>query len=69
MTIRSTFFRALTVPEKGLRVVFFAKFPPTWRKMPMTWTDDSAAETLPFVLIGENRLYVSTEQLPERTKK
>lgn len=35
----------------------------------MTWTDDSAAETLPFVLIGENGLYVSTEQLPERTKK
>ena len=61
--------RAPTVPEKGLRVVFFVKFPPTWRKMPRTWRDDSTAETLPFTPTGEGGLYAPTKQSPKRPEK
>ena len=64
MTTRSTFFRALTVPERGAAGGFACDI-----EKNSTLMDGSGAETLPFVLIGENRLYVSTEQLPERTEK
>ena len=40
-----------------------------WRKMPRTWRDDSAAETLPFTPTGEGGLYAPTEQSPKRSEK
>lgn len=35
----------------------------------MTWTDDSAAETLPFTPTGEGGLYAPTEQSPQKAGK
>ena len=35
----------------------------------MTWRDGSGAETLPFTLKEEGRLYAPTEQSPKRPEK